>query len=117
MIKWCVNLKLISSSAYNALRTSGFLKLPSERTLRDYSNVFESKVGFQDEVDKQLLDEVNAKSLPPSRKFVGLILDEMKLKEGIVYNKTSGSVIGFTSIGDINDDLLKLEREEGESWY
>ncbi len=103
MIKWCVNLKLISSSAYNALRTSGFLKLPSERTLRDYS-------------DKQLLDEVNAKSLPPSRKFVGLILDEMKLKEGIVYNKTSGSVIGFTSIGDINDDLLKLERE-GESWY
>ena len=112
MIKWCVNLKLISSSAYNALRTSGFLKLPSERTLRDYSNVFESKVGFQDEVDKQLLDEVNAKSLPPSRKFVGLILDEMKLKEGIVYNKTSGSVIGFTSIGDINDDLLKLEREE-----
>ena len=57
MIKWCVNLKLISSSAYNALRTSGFLKLPSERTLRDYSNVFESKVGFQDEVDKQLLDQ------------------------------------------------------------
>ena len=112
VIKWCLNLKLLSSSAYNALRTSGFLKLPSERTLRDYSSVFESKVGFQDEVDKQLLDEVNSKSLPPSRKFVGLILDEMKVKEGIVYNKTSGHVIGFTSIGSINDDLLKLENGE-----
>ena len=33
MIKWCLNLKLLSGSAYHALRTSGFMKLPSERTL------------------------------------------------------------------------------------
>ena len=33
-----------------------------------------------------------------------------------MYNKTSGSVIGFTSIGDINDDLLKLEREEDDHY-
>ena len=105
----CLNLKLLSLGAYNALRTSGFFKLPSERTLKDYSNVFESNVHFQDAVDEQLLDEVNSKSLPPSRKFVGLILDEMKAKEGIVYNKTSGRVIGFTSI---KDDLLKLENGE-----
>ncbi len=70
------------------------------------------KIGFQDEVDKQLLDEVNAKRLPPSRYFVSLIIDEMKVKEGIVYNKATGNVIGFTSIGDVNNDLLKLE--EGE---
>lgn len=25
MIKWCLNLKLLSSSAYHALRTSGFV--------------------------------------------------------------------------------------------
>ena len=36
LIKWCLNLKLLSSSAYHAMRTSGFLKLPSVRTLRDY---------------------------------------------------------------------------------
>ena len=112
VIKWCLNLKLLSGGAYSALRTSGFLTLPSARTLRDYSNVFESKIGFQDEVDKQLLDEVNSKHLPPSRNFVSLIIDEMKIKEGIVYNKATGSVIGFTNIGDINNDLLKLE--EGE---
>ncbi len=61
VIKWCLNLKLLSGGAYSAcLRTSGFLTLPSARTLRDYSNVFESKIGFQDEVDKQLLND-----LPP----------------------------------------------------
>ena len=29
MIRWCLNLKLLSSSVYHALRTPGFLKLPS----------------------------------------------------------------------------------------
>ncbi len=51
MIRWCLNLKLLSSSAYHSLRTSGFIKLPSERTLRDYTNYFKSKEGFQPEVD------------------------------------------------------------------
>ena len=38
IIRWCLNLKLLSSSAYHAVRTAGFISLPSERTLRDYSN-------------------------------------------------------------------------------
>ncbi len=51
VIKLCLNLKLLSESAYSALHNSGFLTLPSERTLRDYSNVFESKMGIQIEGD------------------------------------------------------------------
>ena len=39
MIRWCLNLKLLSSSAYHSLRTSGFIKLPSERTMRDYTHL------------------------------------------------------------------------------
>ena len=35
MIRWCLNLKFLSSAAYHSLRTSEFIKLPSERTLRD----------------------------------------------------------------------------------
>ena len=37
LIKWCLNLKLLSSSTYHALRSTGFIKLPSERTLFDYT--------------------------------------------------------------------------------
>lgn len=36
MIKWCLHLKFLSSGCYHALRTSGLVTLPSERTLRDY---------------------------------------------------------------------------------
>ena len=111
MIKWCLNLKLLSGSAYHALRTSGFIKLPSERTLRDYVHYFSNKPGFQPEVLGQLLKEANLQALPPSRRFVALILDEMKIKEGLVYNKYSGEIIGFTHLGDINDELMKLEQD------
>ena len=111
MIKWCLNLKLLSSSAYHALRTSGFVKLPSERTLRDYVHYFSNKPGFQAEVLGQLLKEANLQALPPSRRYIALILDEMKIKEGLVYNKYSGEIIGFTHLGDINDELTKLEQD------
>lgn len=59
LIKWCLNLKLLSSSAYHAMRTSGFLKLPSERTLRDYIHYFSSKPGFQKEVHDLLLESIS----------------------------------------------------------
>lgn len=111
IIKWCLNLKLLSSSSYHALRTTGFIKLPSERTLLDYTHYFANKVGFQDEVNQQLVEEVDRLSLPDTRKFVALLIDEMKVKEGLVFNKHTGEIVGFTSLGDINDNLLQLEQE------
>ncbi len=56
MIKWCLNL---STKAYHLLRISGFIKLPSERTLRDYTNYFSSKPGLQPEVDLMLVEEAS----------------------------------------------------------
>ena len=111
LIKWCLNLKLLSSSTYHALRSTGFNKLPSERTLFDYTHYYTNKVGFQDDVNQQLVEEINKLLLPDSRKFVALLIDEMKIKEGLVYNKHTGEIVGFTSLGDINDDLLQLEQE------
>ena len=60
---------------------------------------------------QQLVSLVNQLSLTKSRLFVALLIDEMKIKEGLVYNKHSGAVIGFTCLDDINDQLLKLEQE------
>ena len=111
LIKWCLNLKMLSSSSYHALRSTGFIKLPSERTLLDYTHYFTNKVGFQDEVNQQLVEEVRQLSLPDTRKFVALLIDEMKVKEGLVYNKHTGEIVCFTSLGDINDTLLQIEQE------
>ena len=42
---------------------------------------------------------------------MSLILDEMKIKEGLVYDKHNGSIIGFIHLGDVNDELMKLEND------
>ena len=97
---------MLSTSAYYALRSSGFLKLPSERTLKDYTNYFTNKPDFQDEVDQQLVGEIPL-SLPISKWYIALLVGEMKVKQGLVH---SGEIFGFTHLGDINDDLLHLER-------
>ena len=113
VIRWCLNLKLMSSSAYHATRTAGFIKLPSERTLRDYTHYFKHQSGYQLEVSKQLRMQKKAKvkDLPENKRHVSLILDEMKIRENLVYNKFDGEIVGFTSLGDVNDELLKLERD------
>ena len=64
IIKWCLNLKLLSTSAYHSLRTSGFVKLPSERTLRDYTHLVESRTGFFDDLNKLLVQETQLDKLP-----------------------------------------------------
>ena len=109
IIRWCLNLKLMSSSSYHAFRTAGFIKLPSERTLYDYSHFYQSKAGFHVELNKQLMKESNVDELSEPKLFCGLILDEMKVKENLVYNKHTGEVVGFVNLGEINNDLLRLE--------
>ena len=54
-IKWCLYLRHLSGKAYELLRDSGCVRLPSQRTLRDYTHYISASVGFSAEVDEQLL--------------------------------------------------------------
>lgn len=110
MIRWRLNIKLLSTASYHALRTSGFMQLPSERTLRDYTHYVKARSGFQDDIDEGLVKESKLKDLPHWKKHV-LLLDEMKLKENLVYDKHEANVIGFVGIGDFNNQITELEKE------
>ena len=74
---------LVSSSSYHALRTSGFLKLPSETTPRDYTPFYKGKPGFQVEV-VMLIRDAKLLDLPDWKKHVVLLLVEKKMKERFV---------------------------------
>ena len=108
IIKWCLYLRHRSSGAYETLRTSGILKLPSQRTLRDYTHYIKARSGFSTEVDNDLLRVAKYKDLKDWEKCTVLLIDEMYIKEDLVYDKYTGALVGFTNLGETNEHLLKV---------
>lgn len=89
MVKWCLYLRHKSSGAYELLRDSGCLTLPSQRTLRDYTHHVKPTVGFCGDVDRQLAHAARLESCQDFQKCVLILIDEMHVKEGLVYDKHS----------------------------
>ena len=111
MVKWCLHLRMLSSFAYDAMHSSGFIVLPSQRTPRDYTRWIKSGVGIQPEVTTQLINEAHkCTDNEDLRHHIAVVFDEMKVKEGIVYDKHECRVVGFVNLGDVNNQLLNFER-------
>ena len=87
MIQWCLYLRHLSGSAYEMIQESGVIKLPSQRTLRDYTYYTKTTAGFSTDVDQQLIDIAKIKTCPEREKYVVMIMDEMHIREGLVWNK------------------------------
>ena len=110
MIRWCIYLKHQSSKAYEAIRESGCVHLPSQRTLRDYTNCVKASAGFSVEVDRQLMQAARLTTCHGWQKLVVLLLDEMHVREDLVYNKHTGKMIGFVNLGEVSNHLIAFER-------
>ena len=96
---------------YNTLRDSGVLSLPSERTLRDYKHFVPAGVGFCHSTDLQLLDRIKQQKPPHLSKYVGIVIDEMYIKEGLVYDKSTGTLTGYSDLGEVNNLLMAAEEK------
>jgi hypothetical protein len=110
-VRWCLNVMLSSPKTYNIIRDSGMLVLSSQRTLKDYSNWFKAKLGYQSEVFQQLAEDYKVFEFNDAQRHVMLAFDEMKVKEGLVFDHTTGSVIGYADTGDMNSMLKSFEAE------
>ena len=84
MIKWCLYLRYKSSGVYEALKESGCLKLPSQRTLRDYTHVIKAANGFTLEGDEYLVRVAELSTLKEWQKCVALVIDEMFIREDLI---------------------------------
>ena len=103
MIRWCIYLCHKSSGAYNLLRKSGI-------TLQDYTHYISPQAGFSKEVDEQLMAAAQSEGPEEWKKAVVIILDEIYIKEELVYNKQTGELVGFTNLGTINQQLSEFEQ-------
>ncbi len=53
---------------------------------------------------------VYVQSLKEFQKCVALIIDEMHVREDLVFDKHSGGkLVGFVNLGDVNNHMLRFE--------
>ena len=105
MIRYALHLHLRSPSAYRALKESLVITLPSERTLRDYSNLVHPSVGFNKSVFDGLKHE--SSKLKGIGKYVVFMFDEVSVKDELVFDKNIGELIGFMNLGEVLNDMFR----------
>ncbi len=95
----------MSPKAYEILRESG-LKLPTRRTLNDYTHWISAKPGYQHEVDQFLMEQKNGRGKTTAKctvknycyyafRYVVMIIDEMEIHEDLVFDKHGPNLLGL----------------------
>ena len=110
VIFFALSLHSKSASAYGEVRKSGALILPSERVLRNYKNYFKPKAGIHKENIENLREKTA--SFSEIQRYVAIIMDEMKIQSNLVFDKTSGHLIGFVDLGDPMTNFANLKEED-----
>ena len=67
--------------------------------------------GFNASSDQQLLEAASQTKPHHLSKQVVLLIDEMYVKEGLVFDKTSCALVGFVDLVDINGYLRDFEQQ------
>ena len=104
MVRFALNLKYLSGTAYRAINQSGIIHLPSERTLFDYSHWVKVHTGVQLQFVERfwgLLQE----DVSCGHHHSAISLDEMKLKSGLVFQKHTNILVGFVNLSSSSRDI------------
>ena len=115
IIGFCLSLASKSKSAYEELRNSNILRLPSTRTLVDYKNLIKPGTGFRKEIIDNLCEIT--KDYSKVERYIVLLFDEMKIRSNLVFNKHTEELIGFLDLGDPQINYNMLENESKLATY
>lgn len=108
VIRFALSLKYASTAAFQQVTKLGFLALPSERTLRDYTHWCTIKTGVQAPFIDQLKHAIKEEKITGDKKQFCLLMDEMKIKSGLAFSKSSGKLIGFCDLSNVNAEIDNL---------
>ena len=76
----CLSIWNRSPKAYEELKESGMLKLPSGRILQKYKNSIKQEPGINSSVLELMKAEAEKRKIPPHGMIGGIMLDEMAIQ-------------------------------------
>ena len=109
MIRLALHIKMISTSAYDALKDSGFLKLPCNRTLFNYSHFINPTEGISPGLIELVKKQLTKIGNEEHQKYFALLVDEMYISKNLVYRSSDGKLIGYTHLDEVDKEIAELE--------
>lgn len=109
MIRFALAIHLTSPAAYELMRQTGMVKLPSSSTLFEYSHVENVVEG----IDTTVLESVaeRLKKFPEKHKQYHVLMgDEIYISQNLVFQKSTGRMIGYTTLNNIDTEVADLEK-------
>ncbi|KAK3916402.1 Transposable element P transposase [Frankliniella fusca] len=104
----------LGNTGYDSLRK--FISLPCTRRLYDYSHVYKSKEGCQEEFLRDVKKLVEKSGTEKHFKYVNLMFDEMHIRSGLVISRSTGELIGYTNLSEVEVVLKRLtDKDAGVS--
>ncbi|KAK3920840.1 Transposable element P transposase [Frankliniella fusca] len=108
MIRFALLIKSTSSAALDAIRQSGMISIPGDRTLFDYSHAVPREEGLF--VSKlNVISSKVAEFSESHKKFHNLLMDEIHICQKLVYRKSDGRLVGYVKLNEAEAELKQLE--------
>ena len=110
IIRWCLSIYQISPVAYKGIasKQNKFIALPHINTLKKYISFTDPVSGFNLDILEQILEDINFDSLKEHEKNVSIVFDEMKIQGNLVYKKSTGKVMGYTEMSNLNEEISEF---------
>ena len=84
---------------------------------KKYINFTDPMTGFNPDIIKQLIKDSKLEILVEYQKNVSLLIDEMKIQSNLVYKKSTGKIVGFVEMEDINEEISQFQTKFEDSEY
>lgn len=107
MIRLALHLQWTSDAAYEDWRDLGIIKLPCKRTLFDYSHAIQAKDGINEGILKLVFKRVE--NFLEYQKFHNVLCDGMHVSQNLVYRKSDGVLVGYSTLDDVDKELQKFD--------
>lgn len=106
LIRLALHLRSMSGAAYEEL--GKVIRLPSERTLYEYSHAFQQTDGC----NRDIISHVSGllEKMKPYQRFFTLIWDEMHIKKSLVFRKSDGRMIGYVKQDNVEKEIELMEK-------